>query len=262
MELNGWQRIGLVASLLWALGGGWYERERQTQQASRIYMVSVTDLCPSIPDEAATPENLINNSRNVAYFKCLNDASKRYESQRALDSGAIRNILMFSLLPIPLAWLLVYLGLRTYRWIRVGFAAGAPVVESSPNPQTKPRDQETDITPIDHEIEPTTVVQGQFPSFWVVLISLLVAVALTANKLIGQSSGVFPLFSLSTSLPLMAEHPQAIREYLAEAIGMVFVIPLIHLAIASLFKKMRNSTSRRRIFMGWSIVGILAAFFI
>lgn len=52
-------------------------------------------------------------------------------------------------------------------------------------------------------------------------------------------------------------HPQATSELVATAIGGSLLFPLAHVAIASLFKSKRNPSSRRRIFIGWSVLTIM-----
>lgn len=49
-------------------------------------------------------------------------------------------------------------------------------------------------------------------------------------------------------------HPSALSGLIAESLGASFLAPLVHLAIASFFKSKRNPSSRRRIFIGWSLV--------
>lgn len=53
-------------------------------------------------------------------------------------------------------------------------------------------------------------------------------------------------------------HPAALTELIAEAAGGSLLFPLKHVAIASIFKSKRNSSARRRIFIGWAIVTMLA----
>ena len=53
-------------------------------------------------------------------------------------------------------------------------------------------------------------------------------------------------------------HTTVLSNAVVEAVGAAFVLPLIHLAIASLWKTKRNSRSRRNVFFGWGVaVGIM-----
>lgn len=60
------------------------------------------------------------------------------------------------------------------------------------------------------------------------------------------------------ALPVMdiVKEPALFRSYLASAFGGSMFFALIHVGIASFFKSKRNSTTRRRIFIGWAIVVI------
>jgi hypothetical protein len=66
------------------------------------------------------------------------------------------------------------------------------------------------------------------------------------------------------SLPRIAtafNYPQALSQLIAQSFGASLLFPVVHVAIASLFKSKRNPTSRRRIFIGWSLVIIVIAVF-
>ena len=102
-----------------------------------------------------------------------------------------------------------------------------------------PTNQETTVTP--------------FPLSWAVLCAVIsFSISLIA---ILQHSGV-NLVNLS----VLADYPQAFSEYIAETIGYSFGLPVIHIALASFLKSMRNSNTRRKIFIGWAIVVVIANF--
>jgi hypothetical protein len=48
--------------------------------------------------------------------------------------------------------------------------------------------------------------------------------------------------------------PAVLQDYIARSFGGSLAPPAIHVAIASIFKSKRNNSTRRRIFIGWSIV--------
>lgn len=52
------------------------------------------------------------------------------------------------------------------------------------------------------------------------------------------------------------DHPAAFMQYLSGALGGSLMFPIAHVGIASLFKSKRNPSSRRNIFIGWSIATI------
>ena len=59
-----------------------------------------------------------------------------------------------------------------------------------------------------------------------------------------------------SALPVfdIVREPVLFQSYISRAIGGSIFIPLIHMGIASFFKSKRNSSTRRRIFIGWAIV--------
>jgi heme/copper-type cytochrome/quinol oxidase subunit 2 len=93
-RLNGWQRIGIVLSLVWAVVGGLWGRKA-----------------------ALTP-----------FLDCLSDTGNlnfcQSQYQWAIDQVWLF-ALIFGLAPIPIAWLLVYIVVWTVRWIRRGFQPSA-----------------------------------------------------------------------------------------------------------------------------------------
>jgi hypothetical protein len=256
MKINGWQRIGIVASLLWALGAGVSEKKRTDEVAIKHSLYVTQNLCLPIAKKTVTvdgPETEID-----LYLKCVIETHKEADSRMALTGESILKLLPFSVVPVVAGWLLAYLSIMTFRWIRVGFVAKSSLADSTTNVQTKVRDREEEAVPKSYHAKAATVAAKNPPSFWLVLTVFTTAVVFTANKLIGDNTGVSPLFSLATSLPVLAKNPSAVTQYLAEAVGMTLPLPLLHLAVSSFFKSMRNPTSRRKIFMGWSAFSILA----
>lgn len=59
-------------------------------------------------------------------------------------------------------------------------------------------------------------------------------------------------FSASPVMDIVRE-PVLFQSYISRAIGGSIFIPIIHIGIASFFKSKRNSSTRRRIFIGWAI---------
>lgn len=64
------------------------------------------------------------------------------------------------------------------------------------------------------------------------------------------------------NLPKLANNLEAFFEYAAQAAGGTAILPLIHVLIASIFKSKRNSFTRRKIFIGWSIFIIVLQLFV
>jgi len=49
-------------------------------------------------------------------------------------------------------------------------------------------------------------------------------------------------------------HDALVGNAIAQSVGAVFIFPLLHIAIASLWKSKRNKKTLRNIFFGWAIV--------
>ena len=107
MRLNGWQRIGIVASVVWTIGAPIYLDYSAEQKAWEWFRASY-ELCRNNPG----------NDPN----RCREQASRQYDlvpRYRLFTDGA--NVALVSLVPIVLGWLLAYALVYLVRWIRAGF---------------------------------------------------------------------------------------------------------------------------------------------
>jgi hypothetical protein len=104
IKLNGWQRVGIVLSIIWAIGGGLWGNDLGLQQGD--WVVSRLVRCYEA------------HSVNLMQW-CSSDFGRDY-------SEAIKYHLHYAvivaLVPIPLAWLVVYGFIGLWRRIRRGFA--------------------------------------------------------------------------------------------------------------------------------------------
>jgi hypothetical protein len=92
MRLNGWQRIGIVASVIWAIG-------------APIYM-----------DSAAERDA----DEKFSWVQCFQRASRAYESVPRYHFTSANGAFV-ALAPIPVGWLIAYALVYLVRWIRAGF---------------------------------------------------------------------------------------------------------------------------------------------
>lgn len=106
MTLNRWQRIGVVLSVVWALGAGIYSRSSDVNDA-----MAIAGLSYQICTEAEASRSNFN----------FDDCSKKMsESTALLLSGSWGNAAFIALVPIPFWWGFVYFLLRVYRWVKEG----------------------------------------------------------------------------------------------------------------------------------------------
>jgi hypothetical protein len=97
IRFNGWQRLGIVLSVCWAIGAGYWTLG-QTNWAADSY-----GFCMRLHDD---------------WGPCKLDFAKNWPAA----VGEQRAEAAFNALaPIPLAWLLAYLVLGITRWVRRGF---------------------------------------------------------------------------------------------------------------------------------------------
>ena len=106
-RLNGWQRIGIVLSLLWALGvSQWFllhVPQRNDPGIESIYLQCIT--------EAAAKRDVCQH--RAEWFR-KNSWSEFWAAGSWIVLG-----------PLLIVWLLVYIVVWTVRWIRRGFQPAA-----------------------------------------------------------------------------------------------------------------------------------------
>ena len=95
-RLNGWQRIGIVLSVLWAIFGGLW---------GTLNIVRPTN------DEI---NRCLVNPANSGFTNCRQLYGRRVVASKHITVA-------IALVPIPIAWLLVYIVVWIVRWIRRGF---------------------------------------------------------------------------------------------------------------------------------------------
>ncbi len=103
-KLNGWQRIGVILSILWVLGAAIHERNGQVDSAFRMAQWEREDC-----------------SSSLVMTECRQSADNRLIENLRLDSNSIVNIAVASLMPPLFGWLFAWLAIVVYRWVRVGF---------------------------------------------------------------------------------------------------------------------------------------------
>ena len=103
MKLNGWQRIGVVASALWAIGAAIYERAGQVSEATAFHKSALSNCLPEFTGA------------------CIDAAHERYRGLLSLDFASVSNIVFIAIGPILLGWVLAYLIVKIARWVKAGF---------------------------------------------------------------------------------------------------------------------------------------------
>jgi hypothetical protein len=130
--INGWQRIGIVLSLLWIIfvcGYTAYELIKKVDAST--YLIEVTHNKPTFDSQG---------HRTMTIEEAYGEDARR--------SLKVTNFLSAILIPMTFAWGIVYLCIFTFRWIIIGFKVGKPLTEpflsaaplpvDSPSQQTRP----------------------------------------------------------------------------------------------------------------------------
>ena len=112
MRLNGWQRIGIVASVCWLIGGGLWINARvlDTRTSSIEEEYNRCLAARSIQPDGTIP-------RDTDWGPCI---SKFKDDYLLAADGHLYETAVYTLIPIPIVWALVYGLIALRRWIRVG----------------------------------------------------------------------------------------------------------------------------------------------
>lgn len=106
MKLNRWQRIGVVLSVVWALGAAYYERNSQVGRGQKWMEISSQNC---------------QDSNALAKDIPKKDCSKEWEKDfQIFMAPKWEGIAFISLAPIPIGWGMAFLLIRIYRWIKAG----------------------------------------------------------------------------------------------------------------------------------------------
>lgn len=102
MKLNRLQRFGIVISILWALGAAYHERNSEMDAGQHFLDLSYQSC---IESKISTSDG------------CLAEMHKNFDIWMKPNW---ENIGFIALAPIPLGWLLVFIIIRVYRWVKAG----------------------------------------------------------------------------------------------------------------------------------------------
>jgi hypothetical protein len=112
-QARGWRRIGIVLSILWFVGFGFFIWSRTTSDAADFYGHQLR-FCYAILD---TDKNWPN------YERCKDDAAKLFSFTFDQNVKGIPILIGVDLASVAIGWLLVWCVVAIVRWIRRGFAS-------------------------------------------------------------------------------------------------------------------------------------------
>jgi len=112
MRHNGWQRIGLVVSIVWVLAGGLWGNKIALDEAGMLTRVQLN---------ACVAENKVRYGEYGPYDRVWSPCWRQSQANLMRNAeGHWRFAALFAFVPLPIAWLLAYALVYLVRWIRVG----------------------------------------------------------------------------------------------------------------------------------------------
>ena len=117
MRLNGWQRIGLVTSIVWFIAGGlWGNKIALDEAGART----------SLQLDACVAENKRRHGEYGPHEQVWTPCWDQFGANFMRNAeGHWMFAALFALVPLPIAWLLAYALVHLVRWIRAGFKPSA-----------------------------------------------------------------------------------------------------------------------------------------
>ena len=105
VRINGWQRIGIIPSVVWAVTG-YIWRGAVVDDRNMEFASTADKVCLEYPH---------------ADKDCMAEFFKNYRLSEDANPPKLEGAI-FGLVPIPLAWLIAYALIGLWRWIRRGFS--------------------------------------------------------------------------------------------------------------------------------------------
>ena len=117
MGLNGWQRIGIVLSVVWAIGGGLWGNSLALDDAQKRTSLQLDNCVSRNRARLNLKENEYGPYEQV-WTPCWVEFKTNFMKNA---EGHWLFAAMVGLIPIPIAWLVVYGFVALGRWIKAGF---------------------------------------------------------------------------------------------------------------------------------------------
>jgi hypothetical protein len=111
-KLNGWKRLGIIASVVWILGAWVHTIDSENDSESKA-VASIHVTCD---------DNLAGKTGD-AWQKGFDECNKEADDLLThAMAGARVDAAIVAFVPVPLGWGLAYLVLFLVRWVKRGFA--------------------------------------------------------------------------------------------------------------------------------------------
>jgi hypothetical protein len=126
MKLNGWNRIGIIISVIWIIGVGYRIYDSEVDRAS-VRKLEAQAACDSTANRLPDQARSIPDPREVpippgAHVEDSTECNKRAGDAFGLFIVTARKeAAAFALIPVPLGWAFAYIALFLVRWVKRGF---------------------------------------------------------------------------------------------------------------------------------------------
>lgn len=117
IRLNGWQRIGIILSVIWAIGGGIWGNTMALDEAGKLTSLQL-DSCVATNRARLRLKPGESEPYDKVWTPCWELHAKNFMHHADGHWYAAAGV---GLVPIPIAWLIVYGLVVLGRWIRRGF---------------------------------------------------------------------------------------------------------------------------------------------
>jgi hypothetical protein len=102
-SLNGWQRIGVIVSVVWSVFAVLHALSSHDAASAAILHASIN---------ACTAENM---------HHCMELAYKEYAEMQAFDANLLGHAAVTAILPVVAGWVVCLAAVWLVRWVKVGF---------------------------------------------------------------------------------------------------------------------------------------------
>jgi hypothetical protein len=110
-KLNGWKRIGIIASVLWILIAGIHTYDSEMDSAEKS-IASIHIACDGYL------AGKTGDAWTIGFNECNREANDNLD---IAIKGAWLDATLIALVPMPLGWAFIYLLLFLMRWVKRGF---------------------------------------------------------------------------------------------------------------------------------------------
>jgi hypothetical protein len=125
MRLGGWQRIGIVLSGIFMIGAAIYRRKNQEEIESINWQVAwdLKNICSNRVRELQSLDRVPSGFASYAEAEamCQKNYDDRMKDIFGINEVEFVDIAFAAIAPVISAWVLVYLLLFMFRWVKKGF---------------------------------------------------------------------------------------------------------------------------------------------